>query len=488
MMKQAILAVSFGTTYPDTLEQTITATERALAQAYPGWEVRRAFTSGMIIKRLRQRDGLEIDRVDEAMQRLEADGFTHVAVQSTHVMHGEEYEKMLAQLEPYRLRMQISVGMPLLHAEADYAEVADALLEWLPAPQENEALVLMGHGTPHFANSAYAQMEHMLQERCGRVFVATVEGYPTLESVKGQLSRLPEIRRVILAPFMLVAGDHARNDMAGEEDSWKAQLETMGYEVQCVLQGLGQCPRIRQRFVEHCGHAVAALSRGGKLWGVGVGPGDPELLTMKAVRVLRESDVIMVPDTCKSDKTALNIAKDYLAGKELVLVPTPMVRDKAVVDAAYEAAAEQICGFLDQGKQVAFLTLGDPTVYSTYMYIHEKVLRRGYEVEVVPGVTSFCAAAARLNRSLCQGKEPLLVIPASHDPQALMDVPANKVFMKAGKSILELQKALEDRGLLEDAAMVENCSMANEHVYPHFGDLKEPSGYFSLVIAKGGAQ
>ena len=117
-MKQAILAVSFGTSYPDTLEKTIAATERALAAAFPDWEVRRAFTSGMIIRKLCQRDGVQIDNVAQAMSRLEAEGCTHVAVQSTHVMHGDEYEKMLAQLEPYRLRMQVSVGMPLLHAES----------------------------------------------------------------------------------------------------------------------------------------------------------------------------------------------------------------------------------------------------------------------------------------------------------------------------------------------------------------------------------
>ena len=485
-MKKAILVVSFGTSYPDTLEKTIAATEHALAAAFPDWEVRRAFTSGMIIRKLHQRDGVQIDNVDQAMRRLEAEGFTHVAVQSTHVMHGDEYEKMLAQLEPYRLRMQVRVGMPLLHSEADYAYVADALFGWLPQPQEDEALVLMGHGTAHFANSAYAQMEHMLQAKCERIWVATVEGYPTLDSVRQQLAKNSAIRKVTLAPFMLVAGDHARNDMAGSEESWKAVLESDGYGVDCVLQGLGQCPAIRSLFVAHCRDAVQALPGGGKLWGVGVGPGDPELLTMKAVRVLREADVIMVPDTSGSEKTALNIAKNYLDGKELIFVKTPMVRDKAVVDAAYETAARQIGDLLSQGKQVAFLTLGDPTVYSTYMYIHEKVQRQGHTVEVVPGVTSFCAAAARLNISLCQGSEPLLIVPASHNQEALLDVPANKVFMKAGKSILELQQILRDRGMLDGAAMVENCSMENERVYPDFAALQEPSGYFSLVIAKGG--
>ena len=119
------------------------------------------------------------------------------------------------------------------------------------------------------------------------------------------------------------------------------------------------------------------------------------------------------------------------------------------------------------------------------MYIHRKVMERGYDVEVVPGIPSFCAAAARLNRSLCLGREPLMIIPASHDQEALMDVPGSKVFMKAGRSIVDLQSELKKRGLLEGAAMVENCGMENERVYPHFADLKEPSGYFSLVIVKG---
>ena len=485
-MKQAILAVSFGTTYPDTLEKTIAATEAALAEAYPGWPVYRAFTSGIILKKLRQRDGVEIDNVAQAMARLEREGYTQVAVQSTHVMHGEEYEKMLAQLEPYKLTMEIAVGAPLLHAQSDYEAVADALLSWLPLPGDGEALVLMGHGTAHFANSAYAQMEHVLQSRCPRIYIATVEGYPTLDSVAEQLQRQPEIRRLTLAPFMLVAGDHARNDMAGGEDSWKEVLEGKGYEVACILQGLGECPAIQKLFVAHCGEAMVRLRRGGKLYGVGVGPGDPELLTLKAVRVLREADVVLVPDSVKADKTALHIASAYLQNKTVETVTTPMVRDKAVVDAAYTAAADRICALLDQGKQVAFLTLGDPTVYSTYMYIHEKVLARGYDVEVVPGVPSFCAAAARLNLSLCQGSEPLLIVPASHGAEGLLDVKANKVFMKAGKSILELQSQLRDRGLLDHAAMVENCSMENERVYPRFADLQEASGYFSLVIAKEG--
>lgn len=485
-MKKAILAVSFGTSYPDTLEKNIAATERALSAAFPDWELRRAFTSGKIIEKLRRRDGLQIETVAQALQHLADEGYTHVAVQSTHIMHGEEYEKMLAQLEPYRLQLRLSVGMPLLHAQADYDAAADALLSWLGRPKEDEALVFMGHGSTHFANAAYSQMEHVLRARCERVFLATVEGYPALDSVLHQLKARPQIRRVTLAPFMLVAGDHAKNDMAGGEDSWKQSLQAEGYEVRCCMQGIGECAAIRELFVQHCHEAVRALLPRGRLYGVGVGPGDPELMTVKAVRVLCEADVVMVPQASGAEKTALAIARPYLRDQELIYIETPMVRDRAVMDAAHQAAAERICALLDKGKQVAFLTLGDPTIYSTYLYIHSKVLAMGYPGEIVPGVPSFCAAAARLGISLCQGSEPLLIVPASHDAETLMDVPANKVFMKAGRSILELQQALRARGMLENASMVENCTMPTERVYPRFSELTEPSGYFSLVIAKGG--
>ena len=134
----------------------------------------------------------------------------------------------------------------------------------------------------------------------------------------------------------------------------------------------------------------------GKLYGVGVGPGDPELLTLKARRILLEADVVAVPDKGSGEKTALNIVKDVVEGKNLRPCPTPMVRDKALLDGCYEEIAARICALLDEGKNVAFITLGDPTLYSTYIYVHKKVLARGYDAELIPGVPSFCAVAARL--------------------------------------------------------------------------------------------
>ena len=222
----------------------------------------------------------------------------------------------------------------------------------------------------------------------------------------------------------------------------------------------------------------------GKLYGVGVGPGDPELLTRKAERVLGEANIVAVPDKGAGEKTALNIVSDLVAGKELLSCPAPMVRDQAVLEASYQESADRICARLDEGKTVAFITLGDPTVYSTYIYVHKKVLARGYEAELIPGVPSFCAVAARLSTSLCEGAERLLIVPASHDAADCLDIRANKVFMKAGKAIGELQAQLAERGLLEHASLVANCGMEGELVCPRFADMTDGTGYFSIVLVK----
>ena len=227
----------------------------------------------------------------------------------------------------------------------------------------------------------------------------------------------------------------------------------------------------------------------GTLYGLGVGPGDPELLTLKAVRILKEADVIAVPDKGSGEKTALHIVEAYIQGKPLLPCATPMVRDQQVLDTAHHRIADSICALLGEGKTVAFITLGDPTVYSTYMYVHRRVLERGYEAVLVPGVPSFCAVAARLGQSLCEQSERLMIVPASHkDIGDCLDADANLVFMKAGREIGALREALRARGLLEKASLVANCGMEGEQVFPRFADMPEDTGYFSVVLVKKGAK
>lgn len=222
----------------------------------------------------------------------------------------------------------------------------------------------------------------------------------------------------------------------------------------------------------------------GKLYGIGVGPGDPELVTMKAVRLLAQADIVAVPDKGTGEKTALGIVQAYVEGKELLLCPTPMTRDQAVLDECHDRIARQLCSLLDQGKTVCFITLGDPSIYSTYIYVHKRVQAAGYPAELIPGVPSFCAVAARLGISLCEQDQRLLILPAGGEDPIGEQFPANKVYMKAGSGIMELQQRLAAQGKLDRASAVENCTMADERVWSQFGDMQTPSGYFSVVVVK----
>lgn len=254
MEQKALLAVSFGTSYEDTLEKNIAAIERDLAAAFPERTLRRAFTSGMILRRWKRERGVEIDDVPAALERLAGEGYTDILVQPTHVMNGEEYHKLADQAEGFRSWFdKLTVGVPLLTAAEDYLDLGRALMEILPPKSEERAVLYMGHGSEHQANSAYALMEYAFHD-LGRndVIVGTVEGYPNFDAAIRRLKERPQVKEVELRPLMTVAGDHAKNDLAGEEeDSWKNVLEGMGYRVNCVLTGLGEYPQVRALFVEH---------------------------------------------------------------------------------------------------------------------------------------------------------------------------------------------------------------------------------------------
>ena len=227
----------------------------------------------------------------------------------------------------------------------------------------------------------------------------------------------------------------------------------------------------------------------GKLYGVSVGPGDPELLTLKAVRIIEEADVVAVPNIGHKRQTAYTIAEAYLEGKELIDCSTPMTKDRSVVLEAYEKIADDLCEALDAGNSVAYLCLGDIAIYSTYIYVHDIVVARGFDAEIIPGVTSFSACAAKLGTALCEGPERLLVAPVmAADVDDILDVPANKVFMKSGKAVHELKAKLEARGEIDNASMVANCGLPDEKVFEHLADIDDDGDYFSVVIVKEAAK
>lgn len=256
MMKQAILLAHFGTSHRETREKTIFAVEREAKAAFPDWEVRSAFTSGMILRVLKKQ-GILYDSVPEALARLRDEGYERVLIQPTHMICGMEYDKLRFQAEPFRADFAaFAVGMPLLCSTEDMKALCRFYDREFPRA-DGEALVLMGHGTEHFANAVYPALGYMFaQMGYERIFVGAVEGYPDIEIVRGELKKAG-ITRVTATPLMLVAGDHAVNDMAGDEpDSWKNLLEADGMAVRCVMKGLGEYPQVRQMYLAHIRQAM----------------------------------------------------------------------------------------------------------------------------------------------------------------------------------------------------------------------------------------
>ena len=224
----------------------------------------------------------------------------------------------------------------------------------------------------------------------------------------------------------------------------------------------------------------------GVFYGVGVGPGDPELMTLKAVRILEQCPVIAAPQTKNGEMLALRIASGAVDLSEKTVVPLAfsMSRDPAVRQESHSAAAEAIQVWLDKGVDVAMPNLGDVSIYATCAYVMEILKARDYETAMVPGVTSFCASAARLGLSLTKMDGGLHILPGSAETEAALELEGTKVLMKSGAQLPGVLEALERRGLLEKSMLVENCGLPGEKVYPHLS-RQAPSpdtGYFATLI------
>ncbi|MCR5168632.1 MAG: sirohydrochlorin cobaltochelatase [Oscillospiraceae bacterium] len=267
--KPVILTVSFGTSYNDSREKTIGGIEKAIQDANPDKEVRRAFTSQIIIDKLKERDNIVIDNVDEAFERLIADGVKDLTVQPTHVMSGFEYDDLMEVVKANADKFDIvRVGSPLLTSDDDYKNVVEAITAATAEYDDGDtAIVFMGHGTEHPANATYAKLQSMLTDAGKKNYcIGTVEAEPSIEDVI-EFAKNGGYKRIVLEPLMVVAGDHANNDMAGdEEDSWKTILTNEGFEVVPVLRGLGEIEAVQKIYVDHVKNAAelsgAALADG----------------------------------------------------------------------------------------------------------------------------------------------------------------------------------------------------------------------------------
>ena len=257
--EKELLVVSFGTSFNDSRRLTIGAIEKWLQTGFPDWSVRRAFTSQIIIDHVKNRDGEVIDNVGEALDRAVANGVKILVVQPTHLMDGFEYTDLKNELAEYADAFdQIVLSKPLLVSDDDFTDVADAIVDATAGYDDGKtAICFMGHGTEADSNGVYAKMLTMLTEMgMDNYYVGTVEAEPSVDDVLAQVQS-GDYSRVVLRPLMIVAGDHANNDMAGDEDdSWKSIFEGAGYEVECVVEGLGQLEAIQELILAHAADAI----------------------------------------------------------------------------------------------------------------------------------------------------------------------------------------------------------------------------------------
>ena len=281
--EKELLVVSFGTSYNDSRVADIKSIEDALQAANPDWSVRRAFTAQIIINHIQARDGEKIDNMEQALERAVANGVKQLVVQPTHLMHGAEYDEMCAAIDKVRDKFEsVEIAEPMLGEvgsdatviNADKEAVAKAVVaaalsesgyeSTAAAKEAGVAYVLMGHGTAHVAKVTYSQMATQM-DKLGyeNVFIGTVEGEPEETSCEAVIEAVKNAgyTTVVLRPLMVVAGDHANNDMAGaDEDSWKTMFEAAGLTVNCQISGLGRIADVQALYVAHTKAAIDAIA------------------------------------------------------------------------------------------------------------------------------------------------------------------------------------------------------------------------------------
>ena len=251
--EKEILVVSFGTSYNDSRRLTIGAIEESIEKAYPDYSVRRAFTSDIIIEHVKKRDNEVIDSLDKALERAVKNGVKELIIQPTHLMYGFEYDEIEKKIANYSDKFdKVTIGATLLGEDENFEKVAQILVDEMSKYDDGEtAICFMGHGTEHESNAVYTKMQETFKNLgYENYYVGTVEATPSFQDVIDTVKATGKYKKVVLRPLMVVAGDHANNDMAGEEeDSWKSLFVKEGFEVETVISGLGEIPAIQDIYV-----------------------------------------------------------------------------------------------------------------------------------------------------------------------------------------------------------------------------------------------
>lgn len=499
-MRQGIVIVSFGTTYSGTRHKNIEAITRQVRAVYPDAVIAEAVSSTIVRKAMKQRECIDALGTKDALEYMKSQGVTHVAVLPTHVLDGIENNRMKENIAKYEFEFEsVKAADALLARDEDYVNIAKALWESLKDEVGSRTLVLMGHGTEHAADSDYARIENVLREYSHHnIYIATVEGSVTIEDVIARMNADKADKHVVVTPFMLVAGDHANNDMAGEKDSFASKLTDAGYDVECIIRGIGEYPAVREVYMEHLRRVTDKLfaagngeaKKNGTLYGIGVGPGNPQLMTLEALNIMKMCDIIILPAVSADECHAYRIVEqvyDNIKNKPLVCMPFPMIKDEKKLEHAHMRIYETIKDYLAHGKNVGMLTIGDPGIYSTYMYMHRRAAEDDYNAHIISGVPSFCAVAARLGMALGEKNQEIHIIPASYDVKESLQYSGTCVYMKSGRRLKELTDALAEQkagGRAFEVCAVSDCGMPSEKIYRGLEEAMRAEGYLTTVIVK----
>lgn len=455
-MKKAILLSFFGTTRLREHERVIDKFVSGFKNEFTDCDVEICFTS-RIVKRILEKKGMSFNDECEAINKLKEAGYKDIRVVSTNIIPGKEYKKLK--------KVSNRLTSPFISNAKDIMKHLDYMTSF--ELKDDEEFIYVGHGTDHIADRIYEDIDNAFRSHNDKYHMMSIEGDFDLESVVENLSK--DTKTIYLRPFMLVSGVHMLEDIASDdEDSIKSRLEALGYEVKLIDKGLGE----EDYFLNDCIEKVKAMEEP-LLNIVGVGPGDEDLLTVKAIITLKNTNAIFLLDN-RGRNLALDTVMTYVDDKPIIKMPFDM---KSVTDELYNDLKLKLEEVLNEYRDVSFITTGDAAVFSTPMNL-TKILDKKININLVNGMPSFVALTAMNLEPLIEKGESLvisdnteLVEAAKPDRAVILKAPMNK------EAVLKLKDTYE-------AEYFKRISMPNEMYLTNEEEIRKDNDYISLFYLK----
>lgn len=455
-MKKAILLSFFGTTRLREHERVIDKFVSGFKNEFTDCDVEICFTS-RIVKRILEKKGMSFDDECEAINKLKEAGYKDIRVVSTNIIPGKEYKKLK--------KVSNRLTSPFISNAKDIMKHLDDMTSF--ELKDDEEFIYVGHGTDHIADRIYEDIDEAFRAHNDKYHMMSIEGELDLDSVIENLSK--DTKTIYLRPFMLVSGVHMLEDIASDdEDSIKSRLEPLGYEVKLIDKGLGE----EDYFLNDCIEKVKAMEEP-LLNIVGVGPGDEDLLTVKAILTLKNTNAVFLLDN-RGRNLALDTVMSYVDDKPIIKMPFDM---KSVTDELYNDLKLKLEEVLAEYREVSFITIGDAAVFSTPMNL-TKILDKKININLVNGMPSFVALTAMNKEPLIEKGESLvisdntgLVESAKPDRAVILKAPMNK------EAVLKLKDTYE-------AEYFKRISMPNEMYLTDEEEIRKDNDYISLFYLK----